>query len=418
MKLKLVICCILIFIQKKLKKNGAVHSGTPNSGHYTAFINPDCKNQWIKFNDESVTKSSSDSAINGNYGNGTRTINAYMLAYVKQSSIEDILREISLDEIVGADLIDVELCKELDEQINYDEYFELIVYTSEQFQICDQFKRADGFFNPKYAIPNSFFIQRDKSFVDLYELFNSAFGVSDGKSIYLWSVHVSKDSCRYVGECYKNQALRTIFYKDVIHFFVELPSLNPFKSNCQVLVFIKEFDTTYNKLLYLNHRYFMYSQRIEDIRKYIWKSIKYDGKIEEIAIMYERGIGDYYTQGLLQPSDQIIRAANQHNRSFNLFVVFEIREINQKPKYLRLFNHLNYKKQITPPKPENVINVTIKHDSSKGDELLSQNFQANLKISEIIDKLGDIFVSIEFTICSFVVFYCLCRSQRQKKIIH
>ena len=44
-----------------------VHSGGVNGGHYYAFIRPDGK-QWLKFDDEKVTKEDRRRAIDDSFG--------------------------------------------------------------------------------------------------------------------------------------------------------------------------------------------------------------------------------------------------------------------------------------------------------------------------------------------------------------
>lgn len=83
-----------------------VHTGTGHGGHYFAFIRPNGK-QWLKFDDEKVTKERKERAIEdqwgeapeethgvafaprGGYGTinirGGRTSNAYMLVYIRES---------------------------------------------------------------------------------------------------------------------------------------------------------------------------------------------------------------------------------------------------------------------------------------------------------------------------------------------
>ena len=43
-----------------------VHSGDAETGHYVSFVNVD--NQWLKFNDSVVLKSTREEAVEGNYG--------------------------------------------------------------------------------------------------------------------------------------------------------------------------------------------------------------------------------------------------------------------------------------------------------------------------------------------------------------
>ena len=101
-----------------------VHSGGINGGHYYAFIKPDLKDaedaQWYKFDDEHVTKQSTEHAVMDQYGSGgtaanvdsdmdadddssnmriapnlrfTKVSSAYMLVYIRESDMDQILCE-------------------------------------------------------------------------------------------------------------------------------------------------------------------------------------------------------------------------------------------------------------------------------------------------------------------------------------
>jgi hypothetical protein len=59
-----------------------VHSGAPQGGHYYAYIRPDGE-QWLKFDDETVTKVTDREAIMDQFGedstnNGTRAARALL----------------------------------------------------------------------------------------------------------------------------------------------------------------------------------------------------------------------------------------------------------------------------------------------------------------------------------------------------
>jgi len=89
-----------------------VHSGGVHGGHYYSYIRPFMQHvpydeaPWFKFDDETVTKVSEDDAVSGNYGgaeatklrggywgmgNRVSTTSAYMLIYVRKSSIQTLV---------------------------------------------------------------------------------------------------------------------------------------------------------------------------------------------------------------------------------------------------------------------------------------------------------------------------------------
>lgn len=85
-----------------------MHSGDVNGGHYFALIKPDRETRWLKFDDDRVTPVTDREVLEENYGgeplNGIpqplqrnqvramkRFTNAYMLVYVREVAIDEIL---------------------------------------------------------------------------------------------------------------------------------------------------------------------------------------------------------------------------------------------------------------------------------------------------------------------------------------
>ena len=92
-----------------------VHSGDFNAGHYYAFIKPTADGYFYKFDDDRVTRATMKEALEENFGgdyanmpNGNagvrnpytrtlstkRSMSAYMLVYIRQSRLKDILLEV------------------------------------------------------------------------------------------------------------------------------------------------------------------------------------------------------------------------------------------------------------------------------------------------------------------------------------
>ncbi|KAI8149390.1 hypothetical protein BJV82DRAFT_587918 [Fennellomyces sp. T-0311] len=78
-----------------------VHDENLNTGMYYAYIRPTCEgSNWIKIQDDKVTPSSKDDALENSYGGilppddlyaASCTHNAYMLSYVRKSRLQEIL---------------------------------------------------------------------------------------------------------------------------------------------------------------------------------------------------------------------------------------------------------------------------------------------------------------------------------------
>jgi len=88
-----------------------VHSGDLNAGHYYAFLKPKKDGDFLKFDDDRVTKATMREAMEENFGGEhivpanhdggrnqlsrtlptKRSMNAYMLVYHRRNKIDDIL---------------------------------------------------------------------------------------------------------------------------------------------------------------------------------------------------------------------------------------------------------------------------------------------------------------------------------------
>lgn len=96
-----------------------VHSGDLNAGHYYAFLRPEKDGVWYRFDDDNVTRATEKEVRDESYGgeyelaNGAagvrqpytrglstkRSMNAYMLVYVRKSRLDDVLPAITKDDI-------------------------------------------------------------------------------------------------------------------------------------------------------------------------------------------------------------------------------------------------------------------------------------------------------------------------------
>ncbi|GAQ84171.1 Ubiquitin carboxyl-terminal hydrolase [Klebsormidium nitens] len=116
---------------KYLLHSVLVHSGGIHGGHYYAFIRPQLRsNQWFKFDDERVTKESAKKAVEEQYGGEeelpshglgnppsfkfTKFSNAYMLVYIRVSDIENIMCDVTKDDV--AEHLQLRAAKEEEEK--------------------------------------------------------------------------------------------------------------------------------------------------------------------------------------------------------------------------------------------------------------------------------------------------------------
>lgn len=86
-----------------------VHSGDNHGGHYVVFINPLGDGKWCKFDDDVVSRCTKKEAIEQNFGgDGDDTTavrhctNAYMLVYIQQTRLTEILSSVGEEDIPEA----------------------------------------------------------------------------------------------------------------------------------------------------------------------------------------------------------------------------------------------------------------------------------------------------------------------------
>lgn len=95
-----------------------VHSGDFNAGHYYAFLKPTKDGHFYRFDDDRVTRATMKEVLEENYGgdynmpNGNaavrnpytrvlstkRSMSAYMLVYIRQSCLDNVLVEVTADD--------------------------------------------------------------------------------------------------------------------------------------------------------------------------------------------------------------------------------------------------------------------------------------------------------------------------------
>jgi ubiquitin carboxyl-terminal hydrolase 7 len=103
----------------KYKLHGVlVHSGDVHGGHYFVLIKPSADGRWLRFDDDRVVPVTEREVLEDNFGgeslvNGAahppakpplkgamkRFTNAYMLVYIRETKVNDILAPISTEQV-------------------------------------------------------------------------------------------------------------------------------------------------------------------------------------------------------------------------------------------------------------------------------------------------------------------------------
>lgn len=83
-----------------------VHSGSVHGGHYVAFVRPHPQKDWFRFDDETVMRVSAKDAMDRNFGltpedarYARTSTNAYMLVYIRDSQLDEAVREVTGEDV-------------------------------------------------------------------------------------------------------------------------------------------------------------------------------------------------------------------------------------------------------------------------------------------------------------------------------
>lgn len=396
-----------------------VHSGKTTSGHYTAYISPKADNEWFLFNDKVVTRCTPEDAINYNYGNGTSNTNAYMLVYIKDDHIPQILREVSVNDVVEKNLIDIKIAKQKQKERSArakDRDIEVIVYTPERLQMDNELKRGGDITEINSSI--TFWMEKNKTVNDIREAVGTAFSLDNlqDKLPPLWLLNEG-GLARY---CDTDDILKSKLNKFAkekrINCFIELDEpmdvlsskvKNPFDKTEHALIFIKEYDYPSRSLTFFGHQYFDLNQPVHNIRAHIRASIMFGGNEEDIVLIHENYKDGEYTHFLLNPTQNISKFANQFDGTFSAIVTFELLANHSKSKYLSAFfdartsstefikYHMTTSTTALAPAIVNGINVIVKQSTNRGKKLFSHEFDDQTELIQIVQQICELTVSVK-----------------------
>ncbi|KAJ3409581.1 hypothetical protein HDV05_004398 [Chytridiales sp. JEL 0842] len=96
--------------QKYILHGVLVHSGDLHGGHYCAFLRAEKQGKWFKFDDDRVIPVTEKEVLEENYGGDMPTVkpgmktykrftNAYMLVYIRESDLDEILAPVTEEDI-------------------------------------------------------------------------------------------------------------------------------------------------------------------------------------------------------------------------------------------------------------------------------------------------------------------------------
>ncbi|CAG9767409.1 unnamed protein product [Ceutorhynchus assimilis] len=263
-----------------------VHSGDNHGGHYVVFINPRGDGKWCKFDDDVVSRCTKLEAIEHNYGGHDEDINmmnvkhctnAYMLVYIRDSDLPNVLQEVT-DVDIPSELADRLAEEKRMEQVRRKERNEAHLYMTVQVLLEDQFDGHQGndLYDPDQAQFRVFKIKKLATVAEMMEMLADAFKYPP-EQIRPWPFsHRSNNTNRPIvldleADLHKT-VIDTAEMGNPWNIFLELlppdsplSSLPAFDKETDVMLFFKMYDPKQKKIHYCGHAYIPVTSKLSDI---------------------------------------------------------------------------------------------------------------------------------------------------------
>ncbi|XP_076333936.1 ubiquitin carboxyl-terminal hydrolase 7-like isoform X2 [Tachypleus tridentatus] len=250
-----------------------VHSGDNHGGHYVVFINPKGDGKWCKFDDDVVSRCTKQEAIDHNFGGNEDDItvkhctNAYMLVYIRDSMIPEVLQPVAENNI-PEQLIERLQEEKRQEALRRKERNEAHLYMNVQVLTEDNFNGHQGndLFDPERANYRSFKVKKVATLRSLMETLSEQMNypinmirpwpmtLRTNQTYRPSAVDLETDSNKPIIDLADNANPWTIFLETV-----EPDSgagcLPEFDKDSDVLLFLKLYDPRHKRISYCGHLY-------------------------------------------------------------------------------------------------------------------------------------------------------------------
>ena len=245
-----------------------VHTGDNNGGHYVTYLNPNCDDNWFKFDDEIVFRCSKEEAIDNNFGgqrehhNNRFCTNAYMLVYICENDMEDTIRTVSEEDIPQYLHQRIEEEKQVEAQKRKERqeahlYMRIDVYTDKQFEHNYGFDLVTDYVEQQLSLV----VKKDTLFHDFHVDLASHFDCTVDHCR-IWPVKVRyRDTYRPTAQQlhltddssvwdHAEQMNSWRIYAEILE-DKETGTLPPFDFKSDVLLFLKFFDVYAQTITYI-----------------------------------------------------------------------------------------------------------------------------------------------------------------------
>jgi len=263
-----------------------VHSGGVNGGHYYAFIRPDLGGQWLKFDDERVSKVPQKVAVDEQFGgsdtkgakglpppsyNFVKFSNAYMLVYVRNDDKEDIMCKINDSDIADhlrEGMLKEQLEKEMKRKEKDEAHLFTVIKVARHEDLAQQIGHDDAWFDlVNHDACEKFKLQKTAPFLLLKEQVAEKFGIPvEQQRYWLWSRRQNHTYRPTRPLTLAEEAMKIVQVKELTQYSKNHPALDlklllertapgipkDIPAN-DILLFVKHYDPHQKTLRYLGH---------------------------------------------------------------------------------------------------------------------------------------------------------------------
>lgn len=268
------------FLQKKEKTQASyilhavlVHSGDNHGGHYVVYINPKGDGKWCKFDDDVVSRCSKVEAVDHNFGGHDDDLtvkhctNAYMLVYIRDSELADVLQPVSEDDIPETLVSRLSEERRLESQ-KRKERSEAHLYMSVQILLEDDFcgHQGNDLYDSEKTSTRTFKIKKTSTLMEFLEMLseNLKYPV---RQLRPWPFHcrqnhtfrptmidLETDMNKTVQEL-SDQDNPWVVFVETLSPESGLKELPPFDKDSDVLLFLKLYNPRTKTISYCGHLY-------------------------------------------------------------------------------------------------------------------------------------------------------------------
>ncbi|XP_074095534.1 ubiquitin carboxyl-terminal hydrolase 7-like isoform X1 [Cotesia typhae] len=262
-----------------------VHSGDNHGGHYVVFINPAGDGKWCKFDDDVVSRCTKQEAIEHNYGGQDEDIsmavkhctNAYMLVYIRNSELENVLQEVK-EEDIPQELVDRLQEEKRLEYIRRKERNDAHLYMTVNVLLEDSFDGHQGndLYDPERALYRVFRIRKQATLHEFLELLSDSLKYPI-EQIRVWPfssrtnqtcrptlIEAEADLQKSMSMCAENANPWPVFV-ELVPPDSGLTALPPFDKDTDVLLFFKLYDPKNKKIHYAGHHYMPVTAKVQEL---------------------------------------------------------------------------------------------------------------------------------------------------------